>query len=120
METIFLAVLAICVPLLLVTGAAAGESASITISGSVVAIEAPVAEFAANRTTGYPPLIVRLPNHSTGSPAEWQWDFENDGIIDDNVPDPLHIFVLPGIYNVSLIVRNSGGSDPEIKMGYIT
>ena len=120
METIFLAVLAICGSLLLVTGAAAAESASITISGSVVATIAPVAEFTANRTTGYPPLAIRFTDLSTGSPAEWQWDFENDGIIDDTVPDPLHIFVLPGIYNVSLTVRNSEGSDPEIKLHYLT
>ena len=120
METIFLAVLAICGALLLVTGAAAAESASITISGHVVTTVAPVADFTASQTTGYPPHTVRFTDLSTGSPAEWQWDFENDGIVDATVPNPLHIFVLPGHYDVSMTVRNSGGSDPEIKMGYIT
>ena len=86
----------------------------------MVTTVAPVADFTASQTTGYPPHTVRFTDRSTGSPAEWQWDFENDGIVDATVPNPLHIFVLPGHYDVSMTVRNSGGSDPEIKMGYIT
>ena len=120
METVFSALLIVCGVLLLVTGAAAAESASITISGTVETIVAPVADFTASETTGYPPHTVRFTDRSAGSPAEWQWDFENDGIIDATVPDPVHTFALPGIYTISLTVRNAGGTAPETKRGYIT
>jgi PKD repeat protein len=80
----------------------------------------PGAEFTSDQTIGYPPLTVRFTDLSTGSPAEWQWDFENDGIIDDTVRSPTHTYIQPGMYSVSLYVRNSGGSDPQVKLDYIT
>jgi PKD repeat protein len=120
MKTFSLAVVIVCGVLLLVSGAAAAESASITISGNVVTTMAPIADFTASPTTGYPPHTVRFTDLSSGSQAEWQWDFENDGIIDATVPDPVHTYTLPGIYTISLTVRNAGGAYPETKSGYIT
>jgi len=120
METISLAILTVCGVLFLVSGAAATESASITISGNVVTTTAPIADFTASETAGYSPHTVRFTDRSTGNPAEWEWDFENDGIIDATVQDPLHTYALPRIYTISLTVRNAGGTALETKRDYIT
>ncbi|MBW8052079.1 MAG: hypothetical protein FVQ77_17395, partial [Cytophagales bacterium] len=38
--------------------------------------------------------------------TSWQWDFENDGIIDDTVQNPVHAFPAPGTYDTKLIIAN--------------
>ncbi len=105
---------------LLVCGTVADGSASLTISGTVISTTAPNAEFAANQSTGLAPLSVQFIDLSTGSPTEWEWDFESDGTIDATSPYPTHIFSLAGTYSVSLTVQNTGGADTELKPGYIT
>jgi PKD repeat protein len=106
--------------MLLITGSGAAESSSLTISGMVISTVSPVADFMANQTLGNAPLAVRFTDLSTGNPATWEWDFENDGNIDDTSQNPVHAYTIPGIYTVSLTVRNAGGSDAEVKLGYIT
>lgn len=110
----------LCGILLLFSGAVADGSSSLTISGTVISIGAPNAEFTANQTIGLAPLSVQFIDLSTGAPTEWEWDLESDGTIDDTTPYPVRIYSLPGIYSVSLTVRNAGGSDTEFKPGYIT
>ena len=51
------------------------------------------------------------------SPYTWQWDF-GDGSI-SAVQNPLHVYMNPGIYNVSLNVSNSFGSNVSLRNSFI-
>jgi hypothetical protein len=81
-------------------------------------ILAPEAEFSATPTSGPIPLTVNFTDQSTNYPDTWLWDFGDGGTSD--LPDPFHIYTVPGIYTVTLSVSNAGGSDTEIKPDYIT
>ncbi|MCF7912310.1 MAG: PKD domain-containing protein, partial [Candidatus Cloacimonetes bacterium] len=54
--------------------------------------------------------------------TSWAWDFQNDGIIDSNEPNPLCVYIEEGLYSVSLTVADDYGreSDTLIKDDYIT
>ncbi|MDH7509435.1 MAG: PKD domain-containing protein [Methanolinea sp.] len=80
----------------------------------------PIADFTASPTSGYAPLTVQFTDTSTGNPAQWQWDVNNDGVVDYTVQNPIHTYSSPGTYSVRLTVSNPGGSDTRIKTGYIT
>ncbi len=104
--------------LLLIAPLCAGNT--VTIVGRVVVPNPLIADFIANQTNGYAPLTVQFTNLSSGFPTEWGWDFENDGIIDDTLPNPVHTYTLSGVYSVSLTVWNTEGSNSETKLNYIT
>jgi len=80
----------------------------------------PSANFIASPTTGYAPLSVQFTDTSTGKPAQWQWDVNNDGNVDYTVQNPAHTYTAPGTYTVKLTVSNAGGSNTLIRTGYIT
>jgi len=80
----------------------------------------PTADFTAAPTSGYALLTVQFTDTSTGNPAQWQWDVNNDGVVDYTVQNPTHTYSSPGTYSVRLTVSNPGGSDTRIKTGYIT
>jgi len=88
-------------------------------SGTItVSVQRPIASFSANTTLGKAPLAVRFTDESGGSPLEWQWDFGDGSISQDQ--DPVHMYAIPGTYTVTLRAANSGGSDIERKIYYIT
>jgi hypothetical protein len=78
----------------------------------------PVAAFSATPTTGPAPLTVQFTDESTNDPEEWDWDFGDTGTSTDQHPE--HEYTAPGSYDVGLEVTNAGGSDDELKVGYIT
>jgi parallel beta-helix repeat protein len=80
---------------------------------------APVAGFSATPLSGDKPLQVQFTDTSTGDPASWTWDFENDGIVDSTEQNPSFTYTDPGTYTVNLTVKNAGGSDSEVKTDYI-
>ena len=49
----------------------------------------------------------------------WQWDFNNDGTVDSNEQNPIHIYNEIGVYTVSLTVSDGYSDDTEIKEDYI-
>ena len=57
---------------------------------------------------------------STGGPISWNWDFDNNGIVDSTEQNPAYIYRIPGIYTVKLTVTNAESSDDEIKTNYIS
>ncbi|MCK9580324.1 MAG: PKD domain-containing protein [Methanoregula sp.] len=71
--------------------------------------------FAANNTTGYPPMSVRFKDLSSGTPTAWSWDFDNDGTIDSTEQDPVCVYKIPGNYSVSLRATNSSGSTTRVE-----
>lgn len=79
---------------------------------------APVANFSADDTDVTIPTTVNFTDLSTNKPITWLWDFgDGDTSI---VQNPAHVYDTFSTYGVTLTVTNEGGSDSEIKTGYIT
>ena len=51
----------------------------------------------------------------------WDWDFNNDGIVDSNIQNPEYIYTEPGVYTVELVVTDTSGtcSDKLMKVDLI-
>lgn len=78
----------------------------------------PIADFTATPKRGYAPLTVDFIAQSTGSPAlSYAWAF-GDGTVSTE-KDPTHVFSTPGLYNITHVTTNTGGSDSITKPGYI-
>lgn len=80
---------------------------------------APVAEFSASQTSGNYPLTVTFSDLSVGTVSSYAWDFNNDGVTDSILKNPGWTYLTPGTYSVKLMITGPGGSDSEIKEGYI-
>ncbi|MCF7793064.1 MAG: T9SS type A sorting domain-containing protein [Candidatus Cloacimonetes bacterium] len=80
------------------------------------------AHFEASPTTGTAPLAVQFTNLSVGPINYWTWDFENDGVIDSDDQNPVHIYEEPGIYSIKLTIYTPGiGTEREaFRFDYIT
>ena len=84
-----------------------GGSNSMSLVIQVVAALAPIASFTADQTQGVAPLAVKFTDTSQGAEA-WGWDF-GDGSPVDTRQHPIHTFVNPGPYTVTLTVGGPGG-----------
>ncbi|MFW5872490.1 MAG: T9SS type A sorting domain-containing protein [bacterium] len=62
---------------------------------------------------------VEFSNFSIGDIIEYQWDFENDGIIDSDEESPVHIYEDAGYYSVKLSVVGLDSTNSFIKQNYI-
>jgi len=80
----------------------------------------PIAEFSASPTEGDAPLNVQFTDKTTNNPTSWSWDFNGDDIEDSTEHNPTYQYTEPGVYDVSLTVVNSKGSDTKTKTDYIT
>jgi PKD repeat protein len=83
----------------------------------------PSADFTASPTTGQIPLTVNFTNTSTGgdAPFTYEWDFNNDGIVDSTAENPSHTYTSTGSYTVKLKVTDTNGDSSTItKPNYIT
>ena len=101
---------------------AVGSDAEIKTSYITVnPVVAPAAAFTADKQSGTAPLTVTFTDQSTGSsPLTYAWDFTNDGVNDSTTRNPSFTYSNAGTYTVRLTATNAGGSDAEIKSGYIT
>jgi len=81
----------------------------------------PRADFVANVTSGTEPLTVAFTDLSQyfGTITSWQWDFNDDGVIDSTQQNPSYTYVQNGTYTVTLTVVGELGTDTETKIGYI-
>ncbi|MFA5415034.1 MAG: PKD domain-containing protein, partial [Methanoregula sp.] len=98
-----------------------GTGIIMTNSGSgymVVGSSAPVANFAANATTGAAPLAVQFTDKSTGTPTSWLWDFGDSSTSTEQ--NPVHTYTTGGTYSVNLTVTNDKGTNTITWPGYIT
>ncbi len=84
---------------------------------SPAAIPPPVANFTGTPRDGTNSLTVTFTDSSTPSATLWQWTF-GDGNISFE-PSPVHEYVSPGNYTVSLTASNAGGSDTLTRIDYI-
>ncbi|MDD1694334.1 MAG: PKD domain-containing protein, partial [Methanoregula sp.] len=80
---------------------------------------APTAGFTATPRQGLAPLPVQFTDTTTGSPASWAWDFNNDGTTDSTDQNPSYTFTSVGTYTVTLTATNSDGSNSITKTSYI-
>ncbi|WP_281085411.1 PKD domain-containing protein, partial [Methanosarcina acetivorans] len=85
---------------------------------TVVMPPVPEADFSTNTTSGSAPLTVEFSDASTNSPTSWAWDFGDNETSSEQNPE--HTYSAAGDYTVNLTVTNAGGSDSEVKIGYIT
>jgi PKD repeat protein len=81
----------------------------------------PAASFTSNVTDGIMPLPVHFTDTSTGTgPLSYAWDFDNNGVIDSTVQNPVFTYTTAGTYTVKLTVSNSAGSNSATKTITVT
>jgi subtilisin family serine protease len=81
------------------------------------------ADFSSNFISGLPPLTINFSNQSIGDNVtitSWQWDFNNDGIIDSYEENPVFTYSEPGKYTVSLTISDGIHMDKGIFSEKIT
>jgi PKD repeat protein len=86
----------------------------------VIPMPAPVADFSSDITVVTPGNKVYFYDESTGDPNSWSWEFEGGSPSTSSVQNPIVRYSTPGVYSVTLVATNNGGSDTIVKTGYIT
>ena len=93
-----------------------------------LSVPAPVADFSADDTTPDVGQTVTFTDASTNTPTSWQWTIEGTENTDYEYVDSTsstsqnpHVkFMNPGVYDVTLVATNAGGSGTTTKTDYIT
>ena len=62
---------------------------------------------------------IEFCNYSIGNIQEYQWDFENDGIIDSYQRDPVYTYSDTGLYSIKLSVIGPDSTNTFVKTNYI-
>jgi PKD repeat protein len=93
-----------------------------------LALDALTVDFSATPVSGTEPLTVNFTNLSTLDTSiypldvsfSYEWDFENDSVIDSTEVSPSNIYSNDGLYSVNLEVTNNfGDSKATLKPSYI-
>jgi PKD repeat protein len=89
------------------------------------AVPAPIANFSANNTTPAIGQTVAFTDLSTNTPTLWSWSFNPatvtyTGGTSSSSQNPQVQFNGGGLYSVTLVATNGGGSDSEVKANYIS
>lgn len=82
------------------------------------------ADFVASNLTPPKNTTVTFTDLSTGNPTSWSWSFNRTSVVyvggtDANSQNPQVQFTDGGLYTVTLVASNGGGSDTEVKTDYI-
>jgi PKD repeat protein len=81
----------------------------------------PKADFTANKTTIVEGSNINFDDLSLGMPKAWKWEFEGAVTTQSNLQNPQDInYLIPGIYDVTLISSNANGADTLVRYNYIT
>ena len=94
-----------------------GSDSETKTDAITITVPLPVAAFSGTPVSGEVPLVVSFTDASTNSPTTWAWNF-GDGHT-STFQDTAHAYIAQGTYTVTLTVTNAGGSDAEVKTGYI-
>lgn len=78
----------------------------------------PTASFDASPLSGPAPLLVSFADTSADRPSGWLWDF-GDGTTSSE-RNPVHDYLAPGTYDVTLTVTNDAGSDSVTMAGLVS
>ncbi len=65
------------------------------------------------------PLEVQFTDQSSGNVTAWEWDFNNDGVVDSIEQNPLYTYDNVGNYTISLYVSGRDGNSTEVRTDYI-
>lgn len=95
-----------------------GGTGTLTRTDYIAVYEPVNAGFVGSPTSGFAPLAVSFTNQSSGGYTASLWDL-GDGMT-STMQSPDHVYTVPGVYTVTLVVGGPGGSDSETKEGYIT
>jgi glucose/arabinose dehydrogenase/chitodextrinase len=77
-----------------------------------------VADFTAEAVSGTAPLAVAFhPSATVPSPTAWHWEFGDGGVSDEQ--EPVHEYLVPGVYDVRLTVTGSGGAVVRQKPAFV-
>jgi PKD repeat protein len=87
------------------------------ITVSAAPIPPPIADFSGTPTQGIAPRSVTFTDSSSNTPIAWQWTF-GDGTY-SGVQNPVHNYLYPGNFTVTLTASNAGGSDTLTRTRYI-
>jgi beta propeller repeat protein len=79
---------------------------------------APIAKFSASPDGGPSPLTVQFTDMSDGNPDSWLWDFGDNTTAQEQ--NPVHVYEIPGAYNISLVAGNIFGNSSVMYPGFIT
>jgi len=79
----------------------------------------PTVDFFGIPTSGIAPLTVTFTDLSTNTTTSWNWSFGDDSLENATEQNPVHIYVNPGTYTVSLNASNADGSDTQTRDEYI-
>ena len=80
-----------------------------------------IVDFSADQTIIVEGTEIQFTDLSTGSPTSWQWDFNNDSILDSYEQNPAWTYNDPGLYTVTLTVSDgTRATDTETKIDYIS
>lgn len=85
-----------------------------TLAITVLSYSTPLAGFSAEPAAGYVPLEVVFTDTSTAALlplTNWEWDFENDGVIDSFDQNPTFTYTEVGEYTAKLTVYDEGGAN---------
>ena len=80
---------------------------------------APLAWFTASVTNGGAPLTVWLTDASTGLITNRVWRFGDGTALEAGSGSVKHVYGLPGIYTVSLVVWGPGGAGTNVQAGLV-
>lgn len=80
----------------------------------------PVAEFSATPLTIDAGLSTAFTDDSLNQPTSWEWTFNGGSPATSVEQNPVVIYDVAGIYNVTLVATNIVGSDSMTKAAYIT
>ncbi len=80
------------------------------------------ADFTADTCSGIAPATISFTDESyaENNITSWQWDFNNDGVIDSYEENPQWTYEEGGEYDVKLIVSDGTHTDSIIKEGFIS
>lgn len=62
---------------------------------------------------------VQFTDKSKGEVNSWEWDFNNDGIVDSTLQNPIHTYTTNGNYTISLTITTPVCLDTIIRYEYI-
>ncbi len=64
------------------------------------------------------PFTVNFTEEADGE-TTYEWDFENDGTIDDTTPNPSHTYTSQGFFDVCLTISDGTNTISKVKTAYI-
>jgi PKD repeat protein len=90
----------------------------------IISVDRTSASFTADETIGASPFTVNFSDHSIAATGNnilsWAWDFDNDGTIDSNDPNPSWTYSNEEAYTVSLTVSDGTNQNTYSAEKYIT